>query len=276
MRPRAAIPAFSFPLSSGGLPGPGAPDRPEGESVRPPGQAWDGPAVRSRGDWHGSTEDVERHTVLIVEDDDHTRCHLMEAVDGAPELRVVGSVGSLAEGRLRLRAEAPDVMLVDLGLPDGSGIELIEEARRLSADTQVLVITVFGDEKSVLSAIEAGARGYLLKDGEPADVCAAVEQLLAGGSPISPAIARHLLRRFQADVPDAPAAPDVPHLSAREAEVLGLVVKGFTFPEIAARLSISAHTVTTHVRRIYRKLEVRSRSEAVYEAMNLGIVKPGD
>lgn len=216
---------------------------------------------------------MEQHTVLIVEDDGHTRRHLMEAVDGAEALRVVGGVGSVREGRACLREEAPDVLLVDLGLPDGSGVELIEEARRLAADTQVLVITVFGDEKSVLSAIEAGARGYLLKDGEPGDVRGAVQQLLAGGSPISPAIARHLLLRFQHGPPDA--APR-PHLSAREAEVLGLVVKGFTFPEIAEHLAISAHTVTTHVRRIYRKLEVRSRSEAVYEAMNLGMVKPGD
>jgi DNA-binding NarL/FixJ family response regulator len=215
---------------------------------------------------------VEPQQVLIAEDDGPTRERLAAAVASDPALAVAGSAGTLAEARGALRREAPEVLLVDLGLPDGSGLDLIREARRLSADTQALVITVFGDERSVIGAIEAGARGYLLKDGSPADVCAAIHQLLAGGAPISPVIARHLLRRLGPE-PPAAAEQDTPRLSAREVEVLELVVKGFTFPEIAGVLGISAHTVTTHVRRIYRKLEVRSRGEAVYEAVQLGLVK---
>lgn len=215
---------------------------------------------------------MEPQRVLIAEDDGPTRDRLAAAVASDPALAVAGSVGTLGEALQAVRREAPEVLLVDLGLPDGSGLDLIREARRLAADTQALVITVFGDERSVIAAIEAGARGYLLKDGAPDDVCAAVHQLLAGGAPISPVIARHLLRRL-APEPPPPAEADVPRLSAREVEVLELVVKGFTFPEIAGLLGISTHTVTTHVRRIYRKLEVRSRSEAVYEAVQLGLVK---
>jgi DNA-binding NarL/FixJ family response regulator len=210
--------------------------------------------------------------VWIAEDDAPTRRRLEAAVASDPALAVAGSAGTLAASLRGIRRDPPEVILVDLGLPDGSGLDLIREARRLAADTGSLVITVFGDERSVISAIEAGARGYLLKDGEPADVCAAVHQLLEGGAPISPAIARHLLRRFAPDPEPAPEE-DAPHLSAREVEVLELVVKGFTFPEIAELLGISAHTVTTHVRRIYRKLEVRSRAEAVYEAMQRGLVR---
>jgi DNA-binding NarL/FixJ family response regulator len=219
---------------------------------------------------------VEPWTILIVEDDEPTRERLAAAVGDDPEFDVVAAAGSLKEGLESLRRHAPDVVLTDLGLPDGSGLDVIREARRLSADTQTLVISVFGDEESVIAAIEAGARGYLLKDGPSEDVRASVHQLLAGGSPISPAIARHLLRRFAE--PDSAAAPTppVPRLSAREVEVLELVVKGFTFPEIGELLSLSTHTVVTYVRRIYRKLEVRSRGEAVFEAVQLGIVKVGD
>jgi DNA-binding NarL/FixJ family response regulator len=207
---------------------------------------------------------------LIVEDDGPTRARLARAVEADLRLRLAGSAGTAREGLALLGREAPDVMLVDLGLPDGNGLDLIHAARRLSSDTQAMVVTVFGDERSVIAAIEAGARGYLLKDGAEDEIAEAILELRAGGSPISPQIARHLLRRFQ-EAPEA-AAP-VPALSEREREILDLVVKGFTFPEIAKLLEISAHTVTTHVRRIYRKLEVRSRSEAVYEALQLGLVK---
>ncbi len=217
---------------------------------------------------------MARYTVLVVEDEAHARDHFAHAVEADPGLRLAGTAATLREGLALLGREAPDVLLVDLGLPDGNGIELIRASRQLSADTQSLVVTVFGDEKSVLSAIEAGARGYLLKDAGAERVGAAIRDLLAGGSPISPPIARHLLQRFQGA--SSPPEEPVPRLSARESEVLELVVKGFTYPEIARLLGISANTVTTHVRRVYRKLEVRSRSEAVFEALQLGLVRVRD
>jgi DNA-binding NarL/FixJ family response regulator len=137
---------------------------------------------------------------------------------------------------------------------------------------------VFGDEAHVVGALEAGALGYLLKDGTAEYIGASILEMLAGGSPISPPIARHLLRRFRGAEPagDGARADDVPHLSEREGEVLRLIVKGFTYAEIAELLGVSSHTVTTHVRGIYRKLEVHSRSEAVYEALQLGLVKVGE
>jgi DNA-binding NarL/FixJ family response regulator len=216
---------------------------------------------------------VTLFTVLVVEDDAPTRARLARAIGADGRLRLAGEAGTAREGAELLGREAPDVLLVDLGLPDGNGIELIRASRQLSADTQAMVITIFGDEKTVVEAIEAGARGYLLKDGSEEEIAAAIQELLAGGCPISPQIARHLLRRFQeAPAPSVPA----PALSDREREVLDLVVRGFTFGEIGQLLAISSHTVSTYVRRVYRKLEVRSRSEAVYEALQLGIVRVGE
>jgi DNA-binding NarL/FixJ family response regulator len=209
-------------------------------------------------------------TVFVVEDDGPTRARLVRAVEADERLSLAGAAGTARDGIEGLRLEAPDVLLVDLGLPDRSGMDVIRAARQLSADTQAMVVTVFGDEKTVVGAIEAGARGYLLKDGSEAEIADAILELHAGGSPISPQIARHLLRRFQ----EPQSLPqDGPRLSEREREILDGVVRGFTFSELASALGISRHTVTTHVRHIYRKLEVRSRAEAVYEALSLGLVK---
>jgi len=216
---------------------------------------------------------VSTHRVLLVEDDASTRTYLEDAVSARSELRLVGSVGTVAAGRDRLAAEPVDVLLTDLGLPDGSGISLISEASA-KGGVLSLVVTVFGDEEHVVAAIEAGAMGYLLKDQSPGDVGRAILDMIGGGSPMSPAIARYLLRRMHDD--KSPSAPDAPKLSDREREVLGYIVKGFTYAEIAELTSISPHTVSTHIRKMYRKLSVHSRGEAVYEALQLGIVKSDD
>jgi len=167
-------------------------------------------------------------------------------------------------------------LLTDLDLPDGSGIDLIRFVRERKLGTQCMVITVFGDESHVVAAIEAGALAYLLKDASAGMVGRSILEMLAGGSPMSPPVARHLLQRLSpAAGAAAPAAGGEAQaaLSAREREVLSLIVKGFSYAEIAGILALSTHTVATHVRRIYRKLEVHSRSEAVYEALSTGLVK---
>lgn len=224
------------------------------------------------------------YRVLLVEDDPATRRQLARAVSGHADLELVGPAASVAEGRKLLAEERPSVLLTDLGLPDGSGIELIRDLRESAPNALAMAITALGDEKTVIAAIEAGAAGYLLKDGSSAEVGDAIIDLIGGGSPISPSIARHVLRRIQRE-DDAPAEPrpapaaqtgEAPQLTAREHEVLTLIAKGFSFPEIAEILGISAHTVTTHVRHIYRKLEVGTRGSAVYEAVSLGLIDLGD
>lgn len=209
--------------------------------------------------------------VALVEDDAKFRLALCNVVDAAEGLRLLGAAATLAEGRALLVRESPDVLLVDLELPDGSGLALIEEARRQHPECDVMVVTVFGDERNVFRALEAGATGYLLKDMAGPELAEHIRRLHAGGSPISPVIARQLLQRFQ---PVAPVpASGVPALSAREHAVLELISKGFTFDEIARLQEVSSHTVSTYVKRIYAKLQVRSKTEAVYEATKLGLLR---
>jgi DNA-binding NarL/FixJ family response regulator len=214
--------------------------------------------------------------ILLVEDEEHTRARLARALSGDSRLAFVGAEGTVAAGRAALESLRPDVLITDLELPDGSGLELIRAIETLRLPTLPMVITVFGDEKTVIEALEAGALGYLLKDGTADYLVRSTLELLQNGSPISPAIARHLLRRLH-DAPSPPGvgadlAADVPSLSDREREVLDFLVKGFTYAEIAGFLGVTPHTVATHVRRLYRKLAVRSRGEAVFEAIAAGLV----
>jgi DNA-binding NarL/FixJ family response regulator len=215
-------------------------------------------------------------TVMVVEDDPAFLNRFCRIVANAPGLTLLAAVGDLAGARHTLARQVPDVLLTDLGLPDGSGIDLIRETARTHPETDIMVITVFGDEEHVLASIEAGATGYMLKDSLPEEFVALIDQLRAGGSPISPVIARCLLKRFQspnaAPAAAPPAAPDAPGLSTRESEVLGLIAKGFNFAEIARLLGVSPHTITAHVKKIYQKLAVHSRGEAVYEATRMGLL----
>jgi DNA-binding NarL/FixJ family response regulator len=212
-------------------------------------------------------------TVILLEDDPATRARLAGIVCGASGLELHGAFGELGSALAWLAANpAPDVMLVDLQLPDGSGIDAIRWLRAHSPKTESMVISVFGDEQHVVAAIEAGATGYLLKDAGADEIALAIARLLAGESPISSAIARHLLRRWQ-HAPSAPAPLATP-LTPRETEVLQLIAKGLSYQRIADALAMSPHTVTTHIKQIYRKLEVNSRGEAVFEAMQLGLLPP--
>jgi DNA-binding NarL/FixJ family response regulator len=216
--------------------------------------------------------------VLIVDDDPTVLQPFVAAVDGAGDMQVVGQAASLAAGLHLLRNTRPDVLLVDLGLPDGDGTALIAEAARVMPDCEAMVVTVFGDEAHVLAAIETGATGYLLKDASPAEIVEQIRVLKAGGSPISAVIARQMLRRSaawaQARRSTAePATDGDANLSPREREVLQLCAKGYSYEEVAPMLGVSRHTVTTFVKRIYRKLQVHSRTEAVYEARRMGLLR---
>jgi DNA-binding NarL/FixJ family response regulator len=209
------------------------------------------------------------HSVLIVEDDLRLRASLAHAIRSASDLKLVGEADDLPEGLRLLDAVHPEVLLVDIGLPSGSGLELIRHAAKQSAHCNVMVITVFAEEQLVLDCIEAGATGYLLKGSSPQDIAAQIRSLVAGGSPISPTIARRLLMRFTIQR-DSDA--DAPSLSTQEQAVLSMSAKGYSYDEIAGLLKLSRHTVETYVKRIYRKLHVHSKTAAVYEGHKLGLV----
>jgi len=230
---------------------------------------------------------MKQWQVLIVEDDPQMREFFVASVERSPELCLVASVGTVAQARIvldNLTAEV-DVLLTDLGLPDGSGLDVIRHARHRHPECEPLVISMFGDEENVLASIEAGALGYIHKDATPEDVANAILQMKADASPISPMIARRLLARLKKSVPvdsvDKAATLldeqnpniDVISLSPREQEVLELIARGFSYQEIARLVQISVHTVQTHIKSLYRKLAVNSKSEAVFEATKMGLLQ---
>lgn len=208
--------------------------------------------------------------VLLIEDDADALARIKNALTPAKGIIVIGTAQNCAQGTEQIKRGGYDVLLCDLGLPDGSGIDLIRQSSLLHPDADIAVITVFAEQARVMSSIKAGARGYLLKD-ENIDECAGrIHDLRAGGSPISPIIARQLLREL---VPASPDLPDDHGVTPREGEVLGLLAKGFSYAEIADLLGLSAQTIGTHVKNLYRKLEVSSRAEAVFEGSARGIIR---
>jgi DNA-binding NarL/FixJ family response regulator len=215
-------------------------------------------------------------TILLVEDDAPTLWRLQEALTKAGF--EVTAAANLAEARDSLAAGPPRVLLTDLQLPDGHGNALIRETRARFPETEIMVISNLGDEESVISAITVGATGYLLKDAFPTDIAATVHELVAGHSPISASIARFIVRRTQtagevaAEPPPGPAL-NTAKLTPREIDILWGIAKGFSYAEIAGHLGLSRQTVPGHIKSIYRKLEVHTRGEAVFEAVQQGLIQ---
>lgn len=224
--------------------------------------------------------------VLIVEDDPQMRDFFSVSVSRSVELQLAASVGSVAEAKAWLddKANAVDVLLTDLGLPDGSGLEVIRYSIQRHPNCEPLVISMFGDEDNVLASIEAGALGYIHKDSAPDDIAQTILEMKAGASPISPMIARKVLSKYArsksvelATVVE-PVAPVVKSeaaqtlLSPREQEVLALIARGFSYAEIAGLQGVSVHTVQTRIKNLYVKLSVHSKNEAVFEATRLGLL----
>lgn len=227
------------------------------------------------------TEDVEMMhmrkppdicRILLAEDDPAVRERLAGLIADWPGGVLVAACGDLASTLQAVAQHEIDLLISDLNLPDGNGIDAIRALRIAQPQAEAMVISVLADEQTVLKAIEAGASGYLLKDVDFTDLVGAVTELLSGSSPISPRIARVLVNRLSAR--DAPqrGEPAV-RLTAREMDIIWGISKGFTYGEIAERLEISRQTVPVHIRNIYRKLQVGNRSEAVYEAARQGLIK---
>ena len=215
--------------------------------------------------------------ILLVEDDAPTRRRLHAALASDPEF-VVAAVGCLADARTAIAREVPDVLVTDLELPDGHGANLTAEVHAAHPSVEILVVSVLCDEFNVVTAIAAGASGYVLKDALPEDLGATVRQVMRGESPLSAAIARFLLRRVQSQSESAAAGPDTGNagklgLSKREIDILWGIAKGLTYNEIAANLGLSKMTVPNYIKNIYRKLEVNSRGEAVFEAVSRNLIK---
>ena len=202
--------------------------------------------------------------VWLIEDNDAFRRALERVVSQSDGLNCPRSFSSCEEALKALASEAaPDVILLDVGLPGMSGIEGIRHIKATAPATQVIMLTMFDDHDKVFKSICAGASGYLLKTAPPEKITEAIEEVLAGGAPMNAQVARSVLDMFA-----RLAAPQADYgLTSREKEVLELMVRGLTKKEIASRLSLSYHTIDTHLRNIYQKLHVHTRTGAVAKAL---------
>jgi DNA-binding NarL/FixJ family response regulator len=208
--------------------------------------------------------------VALVEDQKPLRDGLAALIGGTPGYRVVGSFGSMEEALARIFWDRPDVALLDIELPGMSGIEGVRRLKTREPALQILMLTIYGDDEHVFEAICAGASGYLLKDTPPVKLLEAIHELRAGGAPMSPDVARRVVTMFQTVVP---VRTNEPVLTGREMDVLRLLAAGHTYKTAAADLSISPETIRFHVRNIYEKLHVESRSEAVLKAFRSGLLR---
>lgn len=216
--------------------------------------------------------------VLIVEDDAVTRRSLCLAIESDPALALAAAFESVKSTLDWLENNSADILLTDLGLPDGSGVEVIQRCVQLHPDCDIMVLTMSSDEDKVLACIEAGAAGYILKGAPAFDIVRALLDLHAGGSPISPPIARKVFARLQAKTVRNPAqfeleSPAAGILTRRETAILDLIARGDSYGDVVKLLSVSVGTVQTHVKNIYGKLSVHSRGEAVYEAQRRGLLQ---
>jgi len=210
--------------------------------------------------------------VSIVEDDAPVREMLADWLKRAPGFKCVGQHGTVEHALESLPAEKPSVVLMDISLPGASGIEGVRRLKPLLPDTQFLMLTVYEDVDHVFDALAAGATGYLLKQTRRAELLECIKDVHAGGAPMTSNIARRVVQAFHRE---EPGTPDSAKLSQREREVLELLARGYLYKEIMDVLQLSRGTVNTHVRRIYEKLHVRSRSQAVAKFSHFSLGDPG-
>jgi DNA-binding NarL/FixJ family response regulator len=205
--------------------------------------------------------------ISIVEDDVLLRENLKLLLSGESGISVVSVYGTAEEALQSIRKSHPDILLTDIGLPGMSGIDLIRKVKDLMPDLEIMAHTVFDDRETVFSAIKAGASGYILKGSTPRDLIDALHTLAKGGSPMSPKIARKVIREFQEEGVD-----DQYILSHREIEIVKEIENGLTYKDIAGKLGISPHTVHTHIKNIYEKLHAKDRPEALVTARRKGLI----
>ena len=207
--------------------------------------------------------DMPQIRVALVEDQAPTREGLASLIGGSPGFEITGQYGSMEEALPALERARPDVLLADIGLPGMSGIAGVRLLHQQFPDLPILMLTVHGDDDSIFAAVCAGACGYLLKETEPQRLLDSIHELHAGGAPMSPEIARRVVLAFRQYPP--PRQPDL-ELSPRQIRILQLLAEGHSYKSCAEALGVSVDTVRFHVRRIYDRLHVHSRSEAVWKA----------
>lgn len=208
--------------------------------------------------------------VLVLEDTPVMQEHLLDVLKNWSRRNEVRLAATVSDGLALVKSDRFDLLIADVRLPDGEGIEVIRALRQAQPDALAIVFSALSDKETVLRAIQAGASGYIHKEDLAADLYSAFEGILAGGSPMSAVVARLVVESLQLSPPAADRV-DL-HLTPRENEIIQALAKGYTNSEIAELFGVSNQTIPVHIRNIYRKLEVKSRTEAVFEARRLGLL----
>ncbi|WP_224981948.1 response regulator transcription factor [Geomonas agri] len=212
--------------------------------------------------------------IIVVEDTKIVRLRLVALLEGLEGVDVVAAV-ECAEEALEFMADSCiDLVILDLCLPGLSDDQAVQAIKRANPDVEILIYTVSENDEKVFPALKAGATGYLLKSDQESEITAAIEEIMAGGSPMTPSIARKVVREFQRALNHEALKETTATLSRREIQILELLYRGHDTMEVANSLCISRHTVKAHIKKIYAKLYVNSRSQAVYEALNKKLIKP--
>jgi DNA-binding NarL/FixJ family response regulator len=210
--------------------------------------------------------------IVLFDDNSVFRDSIRVLLDGHPDLEVSGAFGTAAEAVDIVESFRPDVVLMDIEMPDGNGIDAVKRIRARFPQQVILMLTVFGDDDKVFESICSGASGYLLKNTAPEEIVEGIRQVRQGGAPMSPGIARKVLRLLQQHAPVVHDGPNPYGLSDRESTILGLLVEGLSYKMIAAECNITYETVRSHMKNIYEKLHVASMTEAVGKAIREGLV----
>ena len=214
-----------------------------------------------------STPQAEVIRVAVIEDDAGTRRGLRDIIESDPACRCVGEFRSVAEAVAGIPDIAPRVVLVDVNLPDGIGVDCVRQLAPTMPETEFVMLTLYQDGDILFDALAAGAHGYLIKPVRVEELLAAIHDVVAGGAPMSSLVARRIVRSFERLAPPGvaplPKGEEAAQLAPREREVLDLLATGAMYKEVAKHLGVSRNTVITYIRRIYKKLHVHSRHHAV-------------
>ena len=213
---------------------------------------------------------MHKYTLTLVEDDADVRDRLSALITEHEQFELLDACGTMGQGLSALSQHKPDVLLTDLGLPDGSGIDIIRAIEQQHLDCDAMVISGFQDENLVFKALEAGAKAYILKHDKSQTITDAILAMIDGGAPMSPVIARLMLLKFHNVQVQTIPLPEA--LTPRQTKILKLLSQGFSANEVSEKLGITYYTVTTHIKNIYNKLQVNSRSEAIYQAIQQGLL----